>query len=137
MWDGGHTLFSTITVADLGKAVVGVLKNQEATKNRYVFAYSITASQERILKELENATGQAWEVEPIDTATDVAAGQELLAAGNFFGAFKLVQANFWGNLPKMGQNFEADEPQGLVNEVLDIEQKRLDDIVKDVLASQA
>lgn len=135
IWDDGEVQFSAITVADLGKAVVEVLHKPEDTKNRYIFANSVTASHAEILKALEQATGQAWEIEHISTAADIAAGREQIASGNPFGMFKLVQASAWGNLPGLRQNFEVDEKEALANDVLGIQPTKIDVIVRDVVSS--
>ena len=124
-------------MADLGKAVVRVLQKPQETKNRYIFATTVTTSHADILKELEKATDQVWEVEHISTADDIAAGQEQIVSGNPFGMFKLVQASCWGNLPGLRQNFEVDERAALANDVLGIAPMGIDDIVREVVASQA
>lgn len=137
IWDDGKTRFSAITVADLGQAAVEVLRKPEATKNRYIFASSVTTSHAEILKEMEKATDQAWEVEHLKTAEEVAAGREQIASGNLFGMYLLAKASCWGNLPRLQQNFEEDEVAALANDLLGIRPTGIDDIVRDVVAAQA
>ncbi|ETN46653.1 uncharacterized protein HMPREF1541_00839 [Cyphellophora europaea CBS 101466] len=135
IWDGGKGVFSAITVADMGKAVVGALKNPEATKNKYIFAYSVTTSQTEILAELEKATAQKWQVESVTSADDIEEGRKLVAAGDFVGMYKLVQAATFGGLPGLGQNFERDEKDGVANDVLGIKPTSIEDIVAEVIGS--
>jgi hypothetical protein len=86
---------------------------------------------------LEKATGETWTVEHVATADEVAAGKTMLESGNAFGVFKLVQASFWGKLPGMRQNFEVDEKEDLVNDMLGINKKSVQAVVKQVLVEQA
>lgn len=137
IWDDGKTRFSAITVADLGTAVVEVLRKLEATKNRYIFASSVTTSHAEILREMEKATGQALEVEHLTTAGQVAAGREQIASGNLFGMYLLAKVSCWGNLPRLGQNFEEDEAAALANDLLGIRPTGIDAIVREVVAAQA
>jgi hypothetical protein len=37
IWDDGNLKFSATTVENTGKAVLGVLKNAEASKNQYIY----------------------------------------------------------------------------------------------------
>ncbi|KIM94044.1 hypothetical protein OIDMADRAFT_45857 [Oidiodendron maius Zn] len=49
IYDSGDQLFSTTTLASVGKAVVGVLLHPEETKNRAVRVHDMSISQNRIL----------------------------------------------------------------------------------------
>lgn len=113
-----------------------VLHKPESTRNRYIFANSVTTSHAEILKELEKATDQAWEVEHIKTADEVAAGREQIASGNPFGMYLLAKASCWGNLPGLNQNFEEDEAEALANDLLGIRPTGIDAVVGEVVAAR-
>lgn len=50
IYDGGDARRSGTTLADVGKAVVGVLKHPEETKNRAVYVQSAAVSQSQLLE---------------------------------------------------------------------------------------
>jgi nucleoside-diphosphate-sugar epimerase len=136
MWDEGATRYSAITVADLGKAVVGVLQHPAETANKYVFAHSVTASQREILNALEDQTGQKWNVEVVTTKNEVAKAQEQLVKGDYVAAVRLAQATAFSNLPNMQQDFDVEEKDRVVNDLLGIQTKNVASIVKEVLAAE-
>lgn len=49
IYDGGNQKFSTTTLAGVGQAVAGVLKNLDATRNKAVFIQSAEVSQKELL----------------------------------------------------------------------------------------
>ncbi|KAL7619790.1 hypothetical protein AAE478_010333 [Parahypoxylon ruwenzoriense] len=55
--DGGNNKTSVTTLASIGKAVVGVLKNLEQTKNRGVYVQDSAISQKELEERLKKATG--------------------------------------------------------------------------------
>ncbi|KPI36717.1 uncharacterized protein AB675_10071 [Cyphellophora attinorum] len=136
LWDKGDTRYSAITVADLGNAVVGVLQHPSETANRYVFAHSVTASQREVLNVLEGQTRQKWNVEPVTTEDEVAKAQKALATGDYAAAVRLAQATAFSNLPNMQQDFDADEKDRVVNDLLGIEMKSVAAVVEEVLTSE-
>ncbi|KAK2613271.1 hypothetical protein N8I77_000193 [Diaporthe amygdali] len=60
--DGGNTRFTTSTVAQIGRAIISVLKHPSETKNQLVFVESFTTTQLEVLAALQKATGKEWEV---------------------------------------------------------------------------
>lgn len=63
IYDGGNRKFSTTTLAGVGQAIAGVLKNLDATRNKAVFVESAEVSQ----KELLAIAGK--QVSPQDVST--------------------------------------------------------------------
>lgn len=78
LWDGGERLFSTTTLASVGKAVAGVLRHPAATENRAVYVHdtamtlraladkakAVTGGSEgwkENVKSLDELVNQAWE----------------------------------------------------------------------------
>lgn len=60
--DKGQTLFTTSSVAQIGRAIVAVLKNDTETANKVVFVESFTTTQLEVLSALEKVTGEKWTV---------------------------------------------------------------------------
>lgn len=61
LYDGGDRLFSATTLASIGKAVVGVLKHPEETKNRAVRVHDTTTTLKKLLTQAKEATGaEGW-----------------------------------------------------------------------------
>lgn len=131
IWDNGQVVFSATNQDDFGRAVVSILQHPVETANKYLYVETVAVSQTDILKSLEAATSQSWEVEHVETAELVTAGQQLVAAGDFTGNFLLVQASVWGNGPGLRQNFSVHE--SLANSALGLPKGDLDKTVKRVL----
>lgn len=58
----GHGAVGMTTVADVGRALVGVLKHPEASENRAVLVHSFVATPAELLSEYERQTGRPWKV---------------------------------------------------------------------------
>ena len=58
----GHGPVGMTTVADVGRALVAMLKHPEATANRAVLVHSFVATPHEMLKEYERQTGRPWTV---------------------------------------------------------------------------
>ncbi|CAJ2508898.1 Uu.00g139240.m01.CDS01 [Anthostomella pinea] len=66
LYDGGNNLFSATTVANIGKAVSGVLKNLEQTKNRAAYVQGIAIFQKTLVEMCKKATGPAgWKEQQV------------------------------------------------------------------------
>ena len=81
--DGGVTKFSTTTLATTGKAVVGVLKKPEETKNRAVYVQDAALTLRDLLRLSKEALGsEAWtEVDGGTTGEKEKLSYEKLAEG--------------------------------------------------------
>jgi hypothetical protein len=136
IWDDGNTRFSGTNEADLGKAVTSILLNPAETANKFVYISSLTASQNEILKALEKATTAEWKVNNVNTEQQLSSAQAALGSGDFNGAFTLVKATCWSNLPGLKQHFEVDEKELLANELLGLKgEESVQDTVDRIVAS--
>lgn len=69
IYDGGDRKVSTTLLADIGKAVVGVLQHPENTKNRAVYVQSAAVSQNELLAlAMKHDAGLHVETEAVDLA---------------------------------------------------------------------
>jgi len=95
IWDGGDIPFSTTNLATIGKALAGLLTNPDAlqaSKNKYIYIASHTATQNEILAVLEKVTGEKWTVEHIKSSEAVPKATKALQDGDFRGILTLIQA---------------------------------------------
>lgn len=60
LWDGGNTKFSTTTLASVGKAVVGVFRNLEGTKNQELRVADATITQRELIGIVKEIDGIEW-----------------------------------------------------------------------------
>ena len=69
IYDDGDRPRSMSTLADVGKAVAGVLDHPEETKNRTVYIQSAAVSQNRLIEFAKKKNPSAsFDIEPVDTA---------------------------------------------------------------------
>ena len=119
LYDGGERTFSTTSLPTIGKAVVGVLRNLEATKNRAVYVQDTATTMKDLVAKAKNATGSdGWkeEVVPLDGVLDK--GWAELKKGNpnpQSYIYNFIFAAIWGE--GYGSHF-----QKLDNELLGIKE---------------
>ncbi|KKY20109.1 putative oxidoreductase [Phaeomoniella chlamydospora] len=65
--DGGDKPFSSTPIPEVAKAIVGVFRNPEATKNKDIYVQSYVLTQNQILRLCEKVTGSKWSVENEDS----------------------------------------------------------------------
>ena len=68
LWDGGETKVSTTTLASVGKAVAGVFKNLEATKNKEIRVADTTITQKQVIEVVKEIDGKEWTTKTGSTA---------------------------------------------------------------------
>lgn len=133
IWDGGNKRFTLTNEKDLGTAIASVLKKPEETANKYLFISSIETTQNEILAALEETTGVKWTVNATTTNVQVDAARQKLGAGDFSGAFTLVRATSYSNIPGLKSNYAKDEV--LSNDLLELKPGSVTETVKRVTAS--
>ncbi|KAI0803744.1 NAD(P)-binding protein [Xylaria sp. FL0064] len=117
--DGGDRVFSTTTLAIIGRAVVGVLRHPKETKNRAVYVQEAAVSSKQILEIGERATVlDDWKAIPSSLNDFVKKGWEELEKpqpdpAKF--AMNFITASIWGE--EYGGRFEH-----LDNELLGIKE---------------
>ncbi|KAA8572294.1 hypothetical protein MFRU_003g04790 [Monilinia fructicola] len=133
LYDGGNRTFSTTTLPDIGRAVVGVLKHPEETKNRAVYIQSYATTLKSLASIAKKALGSEGWTEKVASVDDIVAGawEELKKAQPNPDKFALqfIIASIWGE--GYGSNFEAYHK--LDNELLGIKQltqHELEELIK-------
>ncbi|PYH95499.1 NmrA-like family protein [Aspergillus ellipticus CBS 707.79] len=119
IWDGGVRPFTLTNENQLGNAVVAALLRPDETKDQVLHIASVETTQEEILSTLEDVTGVRWNVTATTTDFQVEDGGRKLGAGDFSGAFQLVRATAFGNIPDLKPNYVKD--WGLANGTLELE----------------
>ncbi|KAI0452606.1 hypothetical protein F5B21DRAFT_331762 [Xylaria acuta] len=71
LYDGGERHFSATTLESVGKAVAGVLKKPEETKNRAVYVQDAAPTLKQIKAVAEKVTGTAWQGTEVSIENDV------------------------------------------------------------------
>ncbi|KAI1813029.1 NAD(P)-binding protein [Poronia punctata] len=100
LYDGGNRPFSTTTLEWIGKAVVGVLRNPEATRNRAVYVRNASLSLKQLKAVAEKVTGTSWKANEVSVDKDVLApawaelGKEEPNPSKFVLPF--IIATIWG-----------------------------------------
>ncbi|KAJ2986996.1 hypothetical protein NUW58_g4750 [Xylaria curta] len=117
LYDGGEGRFSTTTLESIGKAVAGVLKKPEETKNREVYVQDAAPTLKQLKAVAEKVTGTAWQGKELSVENDLLAPafaelqKENPDPSKF--AIPMILASVWGE--GRGQPF-----QKLDNELLGI-----------------
>ncbi len=112
--------------------MVAVLERPEQTANKNIFVASVETSQKEILTALEEATAVKWTVTETSTEKEVTKATEQLGRGDFTGAFALVRATSFGNIPGLRANYVRDEE--LSNKLLGLEPESTKETVARVVA---
>ncbi|KAK4187481.1 hypothetical protein QBC35DRAFT_523541 [Podospora australis] len=82
--DSGNEKFQVSNLRQVGKAVVGILKHPEETKNKYLSTSSFQLSQNELIKTVEEVTGQEFKVVKREKSEEIQkAGEEKLANGDY------------------------------------------------------
>ena len=119
LFDGGDRLFSTTSLATIGKAVVGVLKHPEQTKDRAVYVQDTATTLKKLVAVGEKATGaDGWKkiVVPIENELEQAWAElkkDQPNPDNFVLGF--LRASIWGE----GYGCHFEQPD---NELLGLTQ---------------
>ena len=100
LYDGGDRLYSTTNLSTIGKAVVGVLKHPEQTKNRAVYVQDTALTQKQLLAFGKKAVGaDGWkETTPtIDQALQDAYDELKKEKPNHASfVYNFIRASIWG-----------------------------------------
>ncbi|KAI9155002.1 Pinoresinol reductase 2 [Paramyrothecium foliicola] len=126
IYDDGDIPFEATNLDQTGRALAKSLKNHDLTKNQYVYANSFTLTQNEVLRALEEATGDSFEVTRSTVEDLWQDGTRQVKTGNPLGALSQIAGVMYG---KGGpQNFSIT--RGLWNAKLGLPQEDLNAFVK-------
>lgn len=128
--DGGDRPFSTTSVTTIGKAVVGVLKRPDDTKNRVLYIQEASITLKQLASLGKKATGSdGWKESEVLVSDEIDEGWAELKKENpnpQVFAMKFISASIWGEgygtpFPKLDnellgiKELSEDQIQDLVN----------------------
>ncbi|KAL5333976.1 hypothetical protein BJX70DRAFT_391753 [Aspergillus crustosus] len=131
IWDGGNKSFTFTNQKQLGDALIAILEQPKATTNQYLYISSVETTQKEVLAALESATSSKWTVNNVTTDTEVSEAIKKLQAGDFSGAFTLVRATSFGDIPNLDSNYAKDRV--LANELLGLEAENVQQTITRVV----
>jgi len=67
LYNGGDVPFSATILADVAKAVVGVIEHQAETANRIIYIHSALVTQNRLIQYAKDKDGREWDTLIKDT----------------------------------------------------------------------
>lgn len=126
--DDGASVFTSTTLEAIGRALVAMLDNAEATKNQYVFISSFHTSQKKIMEAVERVDSQSWITKHATSEEVDANGRSALANGDFTGIKDLTRAAAFGK-----QGLGDERSKGMWNDRLNLPQEDMDEVVKAVI----
>jgi nucleoside-diphosphate-sugar epimerase len=84
LFDEGDNRISSTSLPNVGKAIVGILNNFEATKNRVVRTSEVILTQNKLLRIAEGLRPDIkWEINKVQTSVILKEGLDGLSAGDF------------------------------------------------------
>jgi hypothetical protein len=69
LYNGGDIPFSATTLADIAKAVLGVIRNQNETANRVIYIHSALVTQSQLIQYAKDQDGKDWDIIVTNTET--------------------------------------------------------------------
>jgi hypothetical protein len=130
LWDDGNGWFSATTEDNTALAMVNALsKKWEETKNKVIWLSDFAITQNMLLEAIERVGGQKLAVEKIDSYQFIKEKQAEVAAGDSYAIYSLIETGFVTG--RFGGHLEKEGT--IMNEVLGLPKKNLDDVVKEAL----
>lgn len=92
LFDDGNTPFVVSKLSTIAAFVVGVLRNPDRARNRYLYVRSAITTQRSILEALEDITKEKWTVKYVKAEDKKQQGLSRIEAGDFMGNLDLIEA---------------------------------------------
>ncbi|PSN58922.1 NAD(P)-binding protein [Corynespora cassiicola Philippines] len=99
IWDDGNTKFHTSNIGDITRALINLISSPDTldkVQNKYVYISSFEVTQNKILLELERATGTTFQVKKVESEEMKRNALESLARGDGNAVGILLQYIAWG-----------------------------------------
>ncbi|KAI5805133.1 hypothetical protein EDC01DRAFT_715868 [Geopyxis carbonaria] len=129
LFDGGNRYLSFTTLNDVGKAVVGILRNPEETKNKLLYVQSIRTTAEKILGVVEKTVGSKFNTSIVSTEELEKKAADKISNGDFSGFVDQIIRVVYGE--EYGGDFEGR----ISNELLGV--KQLNEVELEVVVQEA
>lgn len=130
IYDGGDIPYEATSLDQVGRAIAKSLKNPDLTKNQHVFVNSFTVTQRKVLKALEEITGDKFTVS-LGTVADLwQGGAAQVKEGQPMGILAMIAGTIYGK----GRLANYSINKGLWNEKIGLEQENLDEVLKGLIA---
>lgn len=131
IFDGGEVKWSATTIETIATAVVLVLQKEDETRNRMLYIQSFCVTQNEVLRSLERATGQDWQVEHLKSEEYVQAIKREIDQdpGNDEAGENLVSV-----VGIVDANWEAKDD--FANGLLGLKNENLDEVIKRVISNR-
>ncbi|KAL7272793.1 hypothetical protein RUND412_004380 [Rhizina undulata] len=125
IYDGGDRHFSTSKLADVGRAVAGILAHPAETRNRLVYVHSTAVTQNQLLAIYEKQTGEKWTVVNVRTEDVEKQAYEKIGRKDFSGFVDLIHRAIFGE--GYGGDFRGKVDNELlgIKEISDVEVEEL------------
>ncbi|EQB48357.1 hypothetical protein CGLO_12418 [Colletotrichum gloeosporioides Cg-14] len=126
IYDGGDIPFDATNLDQVGRAISKSLKNPELTQNQYVYVNSFTITQNQVLRALEKATGDKFDVSHGSVEELWQTGAAQVRDGQPLGALGLIAGAIYGK----GGLAQYSAKNGLWNEKLGLPEEDLEQFLE-------
>lgn len=126
IFDGGDIPFEATNLDQVGRAIAKSLKNHDLTKNQYVYVNNFTVTQNEVLRALEQATGESFEVSYGTVDGLWQDGAKQVKEGQPFGVLSMIAGAVYGK----GGLANFSSTKGLWNEKLGLPQENLGEFLE-------
>ncbi|RSL92346.1 hypothetical protein CEP52_013860 [Fusarium oligoseptatum] len=132
IFDGGDIPYEATNLDQVGRAIAKSLKNPEATKNQYVYVNSFTVTQNEVVRALERATGEKFEISHGTVDGLWQDGVAQVKDGQLMGTLAMIAGAIYGK----GGLAHFSVTKGLWNAKLGLPQEDLDEFLKAYVAGK-
>ena len=129
IYGSGDEQWTGTTLSTIGLAVSRTLQRPEETRNKFIYIYSISTSQNQVLEALRTVTGVPWEVDRVSMEASIQDGRRKLEAGDRAGVVPLILSYFFRE--GMGANYAKDVEAA--NRLLELPEENLIDLVREIV----
>jgi len=123
IFDGGDVKWSASTLAQIGKAVVGVLRKPEETRNKMLYMQSFCVSQNEVLAELEKVSGKKFKDEQLSSEEYIKGKKDAVDKGDRDATEQMVAV-----LGLTRANWTREKE--FANDLLGLKEENLAEVVK-------
>ncbi|KAK9247027.1 NmrA-like family-domain-containing protein [Lipomyces tetrasporus] len=82
LYDGGDVPFSATRLSTIGKAVVAVIENLDATRNEHVYFHDAAVTQNQLIEIAKRIDGKEWSTNVVSTADVEKKAYEMLKSSD-------------------------------------------------------